>query len=86
MLFVTAIKSYSFRPYSSFQTFPDTVRNCSPVAECLAPISVYLFYYIAELVLVLNMYNIFSAGFDQPTNNQSIIYMEYTLLYTPQSL
>jgi hypothetical protein len=44
----------------------------SDVVECLAPISVYFFYYIAELVLVLNMYKIFSAGFNQPTINQSI--------------
>ena len=47
----------------------------------VSPPFLYIFlYYIAELVLVLNMYNIFSAGFNQPTINQSYIWS--TLFFT----
>ena len=62
---------YSFRPYSSFQTFPDQIQSeIVALSLNVSPPFLYIFfYYIAELVLVLNMYTIFSRDL---TSHQSI--------------
>jgi hypothetical protein len=71
LVFVLIHLSKLFQMQSEIVALP---LNVSP------PFLYIFFYYIAELVLVLNMYNIFSAGFNQPTINQSYIWS--TLFFT----